>query len=94
MSARFSPGDVVVCRNARGPARKGWLAPTQLVNGAFYRVRRVWRDPDWGMCVVLADIEANTVNGGFLATRFRKIEAPKTEIADRIRACKPVKVSA
>jgi hypothetical protein len=96
MSAPFSPGDVVVCVDVTPRAwhtvyNRRYLR--RLTKGKFYRVDAV-KAHDLGLCLILAGFSHGKHAAGWHSTRFRKIEAPKSEIADRIRACKPVKVSA
>jgi len=93
MTDNFKPGDVAICVTkrtfvcGRGVVHRGDRAPKI---GQAVRVVAVRRCDD-AFCGCLT-IYGNGFAG--LAVRFRKIDAPRTEIADRIRACKPIKVSA
>lgn len=90
--SEFQVGDIVVCVDAESCTIAGCHSPkygSGLKTGRYYTISGIFSDVRWGDCVTLADLIAITVNGGFLARRFRKIDAPRTEIADRIRACKP-----
>jgi len=93
MSGDFEIGDVVVCKHIkpRGGARD-WHAASlrRLSVGAFYRVTAVGPCPATGSATLgLEGVFSDHSNGRWWAGRFRKIDAPRTEIADRIRACKP-----
>jgi len=84
MTNYFKVGDVAVCVDDENQV----CGNPRVVLNRLYRIAVViddgvipeGHDPEW--------LE------GWAADRFRKIDAPRTEIADRIRACKPAKVSA
>lgn len=84
-------GDVVRCVTLR--ACDSILPITSLRIGGIYRVTSVF--PSWrgsGLALRLEGITADTISGGFGSWRFRKIDAPKSEIAQRIKACRPKRV--
>lgn len=85
----FSVGDVVVCVDVT-PIPLGNVMCPYLKLGAFYRVERVWRDSGGGL-IKPQGIRPGTCTGGYCCSRFRKIEAPKSEIADRIKSCRPIR---
>lgn len=93
----FDVGDLVVCVDAHSPPKYvsqralpySAAAQAFLVNGRYYRVT----DTDLtGEHVRLqGDPYPAGITGGFRAVRFRKINAPDTEVSRLIRACKPVR---
>lgn len=88
MSDYFQPGDVAVCIDdglVICPEGTRHVGNEVLKAGSVVRIGRVgYYRRDQCSCQTLF------WNGGMgLAARFRKIDAPRTEIADRIRACKP-----
>jgi len=93
MSEEFQVGDVVVCVDADTPARPGYFSPDQIRNGDLYRLSDTFID-EWGDCIKVAGIVAHTVNGGFLAARFRKLPRADEEFTRQIRACKPQRTPA
>jgi len=99
MSEEIKAGDVVVCVDDSPPRhryfiKRGWQFP--FVAGSLHRVRALARaeNGEWGLLFVGYSAGTYEKTGGevvFDPSRFRKIEAPKTEVADRIRACRPNK---
>lgn len=95
----FAPGDVVICVDASPKPHRifGILPPPLPISeGRIYRVREAVRR-ERGVGIKLWGI--NLAAGpewydAFRVSRFRKIDAPDTEISKRIRACKPMKVVA
>lgn len=85
MTAPFQVDDVVQC----------WRDPDGWLPGEYARVGKIYRVEDCEM----ADDGVWTINlygdpdydpdTGYEAAAFRKIEAPNTEIAQAIRACRP-----
>lgn len=90
MSASFAPGDVVVCVVVGLIETECCIhdgtetAPLRHV-GRVARIVPIFHDCD---CLQV-DLEDGF--SGYTG-RFRKIDAPDTEIAARIRACKPERV--
>lgn len=92
MGEDFKPGDVVVCVDAWTPSMPNGRAPaeySELREGSMYRVRSLWNDSRFGPCLTLNEVEARSVNGGFLCWRFRKLPKADEEFTASIRACKP-----
>ena len=90
----FDVGDLVVCvddRTSRGSphveVRKG-----RAYRVAFYNAKSDYHDIFGHDCgkVHLAEVACDNRHG-FAAARFRKIDAPDTEVSRLIRACKPVR---
>lgn len=69
----FEVGQKVVCVDANTLAIAGGRVSGQLKNGHIYQINGQWDDADWGYCVTVSGIFARTVNGGFLACRFRPL---------------------
>ena len=92
MGEDFQVGDVVVCVDARTPAMPNSTAPaehSELREGSMYRVRSLWNDSCFGPCLTLNEVEARSVNGGFLCRRFRKLPKADEEFTASLRARKP-----
>jgi hypothetical protein len=94
MSAPFAPGDVVVCEDARPCAF--YPEATVPVQGAVYRIvqARDFHDPNTGNTAFAVQLDRDNCVlrgkvGWYNHNRFRKIEAPDTEVARRIKAAKP-----
>lgn len=83
----FDVGDLVVCVDAR--SRSGAAPLFELTEGRHYRVASSYLDSAGEPGVTLEGIQAQGAYG-FFANRFRKIDAPDTEVSRLIRACKPV----
>ncbi|WP_156348468.1 hypothetical protein [Sphingomonas sp. Leaf23] len=92
----FDVGDLVVCVDAHSPAK---YTPTMtpgavaaalgyLRQGAYYRISAM---PDAHLCRLEGDIWPPRDLGGYVTRRFRKIDAPDTEVSRLIRARKPVR---
>lgn len=62
--------------------------PRNLRRGGVYLVTEVGPSPYCGALLQLAGL---TSPYGFCVGVFRKIEAPRTEIAERIKQCKPIR---
>jgi hypothetical protein len=100
MSAPFEPGDLAMCVDADPEEGMGALyqvALARLIAGRVYRVTWVGPDP---FASDLINVKLNGVGNADLwapwgdrwqCRRFRKIEAPDTEISRQILACKPTK---
>lgn len=95
MSNDIQPGDVVVCVDTHGCdwfLRKGTTYRVELINPAL--VCEVCGDD--GPCIQVVGDPANALSGneggGYCQMQFRKIEAPKTELSERIRKCRPLPV--
>lgn len=84
----FDVGDLVVCVDA-GTAGQSGLVATELKTGQHYRVAEVYEYND-GPGVNLDGVFTER-GRGFYAWRFRKVDAPDTEVSRLIRACKPVR---
>lgn len=87
MADEFQPGDVVVCVDPDTPAAIGWRGPSQLRLGASYRVATVFVD-SWGLCCTVRGVVADTVNGGFLCRRFRKLPKADDSFIEQMRKLK------
>lgn len=95
MSA-IGPGDLVayvgrennLCDEDHRPAnRKHGLHG--LVRGRVYSVESITRLSACGLGLFLREVPTSNP-AGLCHGIFRKIDAPKTEIADRIKACRPL----
>lgn len=85
----FDVGDLVVCVNALPCPVHG---PVGLGKGEFYRVRAIKTGACKQTGFVATGIKVDRNNGPIWhhVCRFRKIDAPDTEVSRLIRACKPV----
>lgn len=93
--SEIQAGDVVVCVDTSERPLHPLVIRTgarrHLVLGRTYRVTRMWRGVSGLWFVRLAGFPHGTSTSGCDLCRFRKVEAPDTEISRRIRACKPIK---
>ena len=85
----FQTGDVVVCVDAKP---RPYSDPSTLQDGRCYRVCGAGIGPRSHRPAVL--LSGYDPRHWFTADRFRKIEAPKTELSERIKSCKPIPVQA
>lgn len=91
MSDDIRAGDVVVCVDTAPRRPKQNIS--KIRRGGYYRVTgltvtRFLRLP----AITLGVHESDGREITYAKDRFRKIDAPKTEISERIKACRPVKV--
>lgn len=82
MSDNIRAGDVVEClgiSNPKSPVHKGDVC---RVASCFMQ----------GKALMLVGVTVPSPYIGFAAKCFRKIDAPRTELSERIKACRPIKV--
>lgn len=99
MSEDIKAGDVVICVDDSPPRRmyfvvRGWRFPFR--RGSLHRVRALAQaeNGEWGLLFVghsAGNYERTGREVVFAPSRFRKLDAPKTEIFSRIRSCRPNK---
>ena len=89
----FNVGDLVVCVDDQmsGGVREA-THPDFIRAGRHYRISRVGkRKGEWGVQLLGDPNMIAWPNCGWKADRFRKIDAPDTEVLRLIRACKHVR---
>lgn len=89
MSGPFKVGDVVCCVDL-SPIVQGFGVSSRIKLGSVYRVSATFTD-GFGACVRLSCVTADTVNGGFLARRFRHLPKADDQFIQQMRAIKPVR---
>lgn len=90
------PGDVVVCVDAKPHPCTSNRGMLPLKRGTIYRVAREIETAGGTRGVLLVGERPHTCSchygvGGWLPARFRKIDAPDTEISRLIKACNPIR---
>lgn len=84
--SEIKAGDVVVCVDVSAHPEKNAPAALLLRLGATYRVSRMRLNKRDKPVVYLVGQGPRI----YRTWRFRKIEAPRTELAERIMACRPI----
>lgn len=92
----FDVGDLVVCVDAHSPPKYApAMTPAEIAavlgylrHGAYYRISAI---PGPRLCRLEGGAWPQRDLGGYGVQRFRKIDAPDTEVSRLIRACKPVR---
>lgn len=98
MSSDIQPGDVVVCvplelstcpnTSSHAAHMRAAGEKSMLKAGRLYRVDGVIPNPVDGRTLALAGLPTGA---GWCCGRFRKIDAPKSELSERIKACRPIR---
>lgn len=78
MGENWQPGDLALCIDD-GPSAEGYQPP-ELEFGRIYTVYAVGTDPHNELGLFLDELDSRGFAGGYLASRFRKVDLPADDI--------------